>query len=340
MQLELRTDHDDRTARIVDALTQQVLTEATAFTLDHVGQRLERTLVGAGHGLTATAVIQQRVNGFLQHALFVAHDDVRGTQLEQALQTVITVDNAAIQIVQIRGRKAAAIQRHQRTQIRRQYRQHFENHPLRLDTRALEGFQHLEALGQLLALGFRTRCGEFLAQLFDFTIEIQRAQHLTDAFGTHHGFEIIAELVDLGVVVIFGHDLAALQRRHARVNHDEGFEIEHALDVAQRHVEHHPQTRRQRLQEPDVRHRAGQLDVRHALAAHLGQRDLNATLFTDDATMLQALVLAAQTFVVFHRAKDLGAEQTVTLGLERAVVDGFRLLDFTKGPRANLLGRC
>ncbi len=77
VQLELRTDHDDRTAGVVDALTQQVLTETTALALDHVGQRLERTLVGAGHGLAATTVVEQRVDGFLQHALFVAHDDVR-----------------------------------------------------------------------------------------------------------------------------------------------------------------------------------------------------------------------------------------------------------------------
>ena len=45
--------------------------------------------------------------------------------------------------------------------------------------------------------------------------------------------------------------------------------VQHALDVAQGHVEHHAQTRRQRLQEPDVRGRRGQFDVAHALAAHL-----------------------------------------------------------------------
>ena len=86
--------------------------------------------------------------------------------------------------------------------------------------------------------------------------------------------------------------------------------------------------------------RAGQFDVRHALTAHFGERDFNATLFTDHATMLQALVFATQTLIVFNRAKDLGAEQTITLWLERTVVDGFRLLDLTKRPRANLLGRC
>src|SRR5262249_8664256 len=36
---------------------------------------------------------------------------------------------------------------------------------------------------------------------------------------------------------------------------------------------------------------------------------------------------------------DAGAEQAVTLGLERAVVDRFRLLDLAEGPRADLLWR-
>ncbi|MNJ68319.1 hypothetical protein D3C77_645560 [compost metagenome] len=55
--------------------------------------------------------------------------------------------------------------------------------------------------------------------------------------------------------------------------------------------------------------------------------------------MLQALVLAAQALVVFDRAKDLGAEQTVTFRLERAVVDGLGLANFAVRPRTDLLGR-
>ena len=62
MQFELWTDHNDRTARVVDALTQQVLTETSALAFDHVSKRLQLTLVGARHRFTATAVIQQRVN--------------------------------------------------------------------------------------------------------------------------------------------------------------------------------------------------------------------------------------------------------------------------------------
>src|SRR5690606_34994972 len=103
---------------------------------------------------------------------------------------------------------------------------------------------------------------------------------------------------------------------------------------------HHAQARRQALEEPDVRNRAGQFDVAHAFAANLAYCDFNAAFFADDATMLQALVLAAKAFVVFDRAKDLGAEQTIALGLEGTVVDGFRLANFAVGPRPHFFRRC
>ena len=144
VQLELRTDHDDRPARVVDTLAEQVLAETAALALDHVGQRLQRPLIGAGHRLAATAVIEQRVDGFLQHPLFVADDDVGCFQLEQALQPVVAVDHATIQVVQVGGREAATIQRHERPQFRRQHRQHLENHPLGLDPRLVERLEHLQ----------------------------------------------------------------------------------------------------------------------------------------------------------------------------------------------------
>ena len=83
--------------------------------------------------------------------------------------------------------------------------------------------------------------------------------------------------------------------------------------------------------------RGGEVDVTHALAANLGERDFDTALLTDNPLVLHALVLAAQALVVLHRAKNLGTEQTVALRLEGPVVDGLRLLHFTKGPRADAL---
>ena len=163
-------------------------------------------------------------------------------------------------------------------------------------------------------------------------IQIQAAQQRAHALGAHSRAEVVTELLGFREVVIFRHQLAALQRGHPRIGHHVGFEIQHALNVAQRHVEHHAQTRRQRLQEPDVGDRAGELDVTHALAPHLGQRHFDAALLADHAAMFQALVLAAQALVVLGRTENLGAEEAVTFGLERAVVDGLRLLHLTIRP--------
>src|SRR5262245_866413 len=110
MQFEFRTDNDDRTAGVVDALPEQVLTETAALALEHGGKGLERTIAGAGDSATVTAVVEQRVDSFLQHALFVSDNDIRRLELKQVLEAVVPVDHATIEIVEIGGRKAATFQ--------------------------------------------------------------------------------------------------------------------------------------------------------------------------------------------------------------------------------------
>ena len=82
----------------------------------------------------------------------------------------------------------------------------------------------------------------------------------------------------------------------------------------------------------------GQFDMAHALAAHLGLGHFDAAAVADDALELHPAVLAAGALVVVGRAENAFAEKAVALGLERAVVDGFGLLDFAEGPGKDLLG--
>ena len=260
-------------------------------------------------------------------------------QLEQPAQAVVAVDDAAVQVVQVRRREPAAVERHERTQIRRQHRQDGHDHPLGLVRRLRERLEQLQALRQPLDLGLGVRAGDLVTNLVDLDAEVHRREQVAHGFGAHAGIELVAVLLDRFEVRLVGQQLAALQRRHARVDDDERFEVQNALDLAQRHVEHEADARRQRLQEPDVRDRARELDVAHALAAHLGLRDFDAALLADDAAMLQALVLAAQALVVLDRPEDLRAEQAVALRLERAVVDGLRLLDLAVRPRADHVRR-
>src|SRR4029077_18195536 len=94
--------------------------------------------------------------------------------------------------------------------------------------------------------------------------------------------------------------------------------------------------RRQRLEEPDVRHGHLELDVTHALAAHLGQGHFDAAPVADDATVADALVLAAVALPVFHGAEDALAEQAVALRLEGPVIDGLGLGDLAPRPPGTL----
>src|SRR5260363_61626 len=74
MQLQRRANHNHRTAGIIDALAEQVLTETSALPFDHISERFQWTLICAGHCLAAAAIIKQRIDRFLKHPFFVAHD--------------------------------------------------------------------------------------------------------------------------------------------------------------------------------------------------------------------------------------------------------------------------
>ncbi|RMO83569.1 hypothetical protein ALQ34_05340 [Pseudomonas syringae pv. maculicola] len=340
VQTQGRTYGNYRTTRVVNTLTEQVLTETTLLTLDHVSQGFQRALVGTGDCATTTTVVEQCIDRFLQHALFVAHDDIGSRQIQQTLQTVVTVDHSTIQIVEVGRCETTTVKRNQRTQIWRQNRQNGQHHPLRKVAGTLESFHQFQTLGQLLDLGLGIGLRNFFTQTANFVLQIDSVQQFTDSFGTHAGVEIITELFEGFEVLLVVQQLTFFKGGHAWIDNDIALEVENTLDIAQGHVHQQADTGRQRFQEPDVGNRRSQFDVSHALATNLGQSHFNTALFADDTAVLQALVLTAQALVIFYRAKDLGAEQTVALRLERTVVDGFRLFNFTERPRADHLRRC
>src|ERR1700691_2092464 len=165
MQLEFRADHDDGTARIVDALAQQILAEAALLAFEHVSERLQRPLVGAGNDATAAAVVEQRVDRLLQHPFLVADDDVGSAQLDEPLQAIVAVNDAAIEIVEVGRGKTAAVKRSERAQVRLYLRQVGQDHPFRLVAGLDEGLNQLEPLGELLRLYLRGRFGDLLVQV-------------------------------------------------------------------------------------------------------------------------------------------------------------------------------
>ena len=327
VQLQLRPDHDHRAAGVVHALAEQVLPEAALLAFERVGERLQRAVVGSAQHTAPPAVVEQRINGFLQHPLFVADDHFRRPQLHQLLQAVVAVDHAPVEVVQVGGGKPSAVQRHQRAQFRRQHRDHVQDHPLRAVARLAEGFHHPQALGSAEAFGHRRVNAHLLVQFGAQRVDLHLLQQFFDGLGAHADAEVVAVLVAGFAVVVLAQQFALLERGVTLVHHHVGFKVEDALQVAQGQVEQLPDARGDALEEPDVADGRGQLNVRHALAANLVESDLDAAFVADDAAVLHPLVLAAQALPVAYRAEDTGAEQAVPLRLEGAVIDGLRLLD-------------
>ena len=342
MQLELRTHDDDRTARVVHALAEQVLTEPALLALEHVGQRLERTLATATDRLGATAVVEQGVDRFLQHSLFVAQDDFRRAMRDELLETVVPVDDATVQVVQVGRREAATVERHERPQIGRDHRNDVEDHPLRTvaDFSALaagaEGIDDLQALQHLLLAMLRRLAHDGRAQFLGRAVDVETLQQVTDGGGPDVALErrvaFGLRLLAQREVLVFVEQLALTHFLRARIDDDVVRIVDHLLEVTERDIEQVAHRGRQGLEEPDVRNRHSQFDVTHALAPDLAERDFHAAAVTDHAAIADSLVLTAVAFPVLDRTEDALAEQAVLLGLERAVVDGFGLGDFAPRP--------
>src|SRR5216110_2200801 len=342
VQPQLRAHDDHRPARVVHALAEQVLTEPALLALEHVGQRLQGPLAAPADRLGAAAVVEQRVHRLLQHALFVPEDDLRRPVQDQLLQPVVAVDDAAVQVVQIARREPPPVQRHERPQVGRDDRDHVQDHPARVvPTLAgvagvperVDDLQTLELLLlAVLARLARDRLAQLVRQLVDVEPFEQRPHRGRADVGLEgavaFGLRLGPELEE----AILVEQLLVLHLLLARLDHHVIRVVDHALEVAQGHVEQVAHGRRQRLEEPDVRHRHRELDVAHTLAAHLGQRDLDATAVADDAAVADALVLAAVALPVLYRAENALAEQPVALRLERPVVDGLGLGDLAPRP--------
>ena len=110
-------------------------------------------------------------------------------QLLEPLEPVVPVDDAAVEVVEVRGREAAAVERNQRAQIRRDHRDHVQHHPLGLVARLAERVDDLEALGQLLALRLAGRFLHLAAQLLRERVDVDVLEQVADRLGAHAGRE-------------------------------------------------------------------------------------------------------------------------------------------------------
>ncbi len=189
MQLEVRANYDDRTARVVHALAQQVTPESALLPLEHVGERLQLAASPCRGCLAPATVVNQGIHSLLEHALFIADDDVGCPQLEQPLESVVAVDNSPIEIVEIAGGEATAVQLHHRTQVGGNDRQDGEDHPLRPVVGPAQGLHHRQPLGSLLAPLLGTGLSDLRTQFLSQSIQVDLGYDITEGLGTHAGLE-------------------------------------------------------------------------------------------------------------------------------------------------------
>ena len=149
-------------------------------------------VVGAAQHAAAAAVVEEGVHGLLEHPLLVAHDDVGRAQLDELLQAVVAVDDPAVEVVQVRGREAAAVQGDQGPQVGRDDRDHVQDHPLRLVAALAEGLEDPQALGvaELALLGV-IRFHQ-LAQAVGILLDVDLFQEDFDGLGADRRLELVA----------------------------------------------------------------------------------------------------------------------------------------------------
>ena len=88
------------------------------------------------------------------------------------LRRITSYNVCYTKLLRIRCREAAAIERHERPQVRRQYRQYRQHHPFGFVARLDERLEQLETFRQALDLGFGARRVDVLADLQHFTLQI------------------------------------------------------------------------------------------------------------------------------------------------------------------------
>ena len=141
----------------------------------------------------------------MEHTFLVAENHLRSLDLHQSLQTVVTNDDATIEVVEVGCGETSTIQGHQRAQLGRRNGNDLHDHPLRpvCLTAAAECLHHLQTFQSLgLTLLRRVVVGsatQFLCQ----QVEVEIHEQVVDCLGTHFGDKLIGVGV-LQTLIAFG----------------------------------------------------------------------------------------------------------------------------------------
>ncbi len=166
MKFQLRANDDHTSGRIIDAFAQQVFAEPSLLALDHVGQRLQRSIGRTKNRSLTAVIVEQSVDGLLQHSLFVANDDFRRVQVNQLLQAVVAVNDTTVKVIQVTGREVSGIEQDEGPQVRRDDGNHVLNHPFGAVITVSQSLNNFQSLDQILGRGLTLGRRQLTSQFF------------------------------------------------------------------------------------------------------------------------------------------------------------------------------
>lgn len=109
-------------------------------------------------------------------------------QVKQSLESVVAVDHAAVEVVEVGGREAATVQLDHRAQFRRDHRDGVQHHAERAVVGGQERIDHLQAL-QGAGLALALAVGDDVAQVVGLGLHVEVLETLLDGLGTHGALE-------------------------------------------------------------------------------------------------------------------------------------------------------
>ena len=113
--------------------------------------------------------------------------------------------------------------------------------------------------------------------------------------------------------------------------------VQHPLQTPQPQIQERPDPARNGFEVPDMRYGDRQLDVPHALPTNLALRDLHTAAVADHTPVADPLVLPTIALPISCWPEDPLAEQPISLGSERPIVDGLGLGHLPARPLPDLL---
>src|SRR5437660_1082751 len=138
MESQRWPDDNHGATRIIDALAQQVVAEASMFAMPQIGQALERLPTRIDDGFPGMGIVKERITGLLQQTALIVQDDLRRSHLQKTLQPEIAADETTVQLVQVRRGDPTTIKGKHRSKFGGKHRNAGEDHPARMLARGAE----------------------------------------------------------------------------------------------------------------------------------------------------------------------------------------------------------